>query len=692
MNTRQISILFVSNDKDRLVKYNTLLAADATNKIICSTFQEAFNQIFIEENPDLLILDATSYSNFDYRIVEPLRSQAKYKKLSFIFLISTDQSVLIQQLYKDPHNRVLIEPVNKYMLISEINNSIHLNEIEHKVSLYKDIIDGEKQLISYMDDLLELNRMMDYKKKEDLLAYLQADFVKRLELALAVETCFIGVYNKKNYSLDIKLFSENGKNLVKEISLTIKHSKLSVLLKENYPHIFENDLLLDPFVQELEELLGIKISGLLFAPMLLLHKPLGGILLINKLYRTEFSENDLAFCTIAAQKVIFQFEKIEMFNVASEHILLKRSSKGAGKSKESILEKTLSSVDFGIVIFNEDLRIHYINAACNAILRKIEPVETMPELFDEERFEKIYEVFKMGDFPVRQRELSLGIEHDNEIFIVYSIYAMPGDGKKTNYSLVFTEISQSKRIQAEVIRMDRMASLGVLSSGIAHEIRNPLAGIKAMVQNMEDETLTVTNTREYTVRILRQVDRMDNLLKSFFSYAKPMRPDPKEINIKSIIDESLTLFTTNLKEKNIKVQLEFEKDLQKVFVDASQIQQVMINVILNSIQAMERKGVIAISAVNAQKKSPAIDRRRRSAGLLSDHFVEISISDTGSGFDDNLKEKIFNPFFTTKAAGTGLGLAIVYQIIHEHGGHIEVVSEVGKGTTFTILLPATIED
>lgn len=690
MNTRQISILFVSNDKEKLEKYNNLLSADTSNKITSGTFQEAFNLIFIEENPDLLILDTTSYSNFDYRIVEPLRSQAKYKNLPFLFLISIDQTILIQQLYKDPHNKVLLEPVNKYILISEINNSLHLNNLEHKVSLYRDIIDGEKQLISYMDELLELNRMADFKKKDELLIYLQSNFVKRLELALAVETCFVGVYNHGSSSFDLKLYSENGREIINQLSITVNNSKISSLLRDNYPHIFENDLLSDPFVQEFEELLGIKISGLLFAPMILLHKPIGGLLLINKLYRTEFSENDLAFCTIAAQKVVYQFEKIEMFNAASEHILLKRSSKDNPKDKEAILEKTLSSVDFGIVIFKKDLKILYINAACNAILRIIDPVETLHELFDKSVFNKIYEVFKLGDFPVNRKEIRLGIENDKELFIVYSIYAMPGNAKETNYALVFSEISQSKRIQAEIIRMDRMASLGVLSSGIAHEIRNPLAGIKAMVQNMEEETPTAS-TKEYTVRILRQVDRLDTLLKSFFSYAKPARPDSKEMHIKSIIDESLTLFTTSLKEKNIKIDLVFSKDLENVFADGNQIQQVLINIILNSIQAIDKGGIITISARNTKRKSTTIDRRKRTPGLLTDHFIEIAISDTGSGFDDSLKEKIFTPFFTTKASGTGLGLAIVYQIIHEHGGHIEVISELGNGTTITFLLPASIK-
>ena len=149
MNTRQISIVLVSNDPERLQTFSKLLSADTGNRIISGTFENAFQQFFIEETPDILLLDTPSYSNFDYRIVEPLRSQVKYKNLPFIFIISAEKNSLIQQLYKDPHNRILVEPVNKYMLISEINNSVHLNELEHKVGLYKDIIDGEKDVFLF---------------------------------------------------------------------------------------------------------------------------------------------------------------------------------------------------------------------------------------------------------------------------------------------------------------------------------------------------------------------------------------------------------------------------------------------------------------------------------------------------------------------------------------------------------------
>lgn len=687
MSERQISISLISNDEERLRKYLELLA-DPTNKVSAGTFEQAFQEIFIEENPDLLIIDTTSYDNFDYRILEPLRAQSKYAHLPFIFLISADQNRLVQQIYKDPHNRVLIEPVSKYVLISEINNSIHQSNLERRVNLYKDIVDGEKQLISYMDELLELSRMNELETKEDLLNYLATDFTSRLELALAVEMCLLGEYVENKEELSIQIFSQDGKKVTKKITVPISNSKVKQLFENNYPLIFENELLLDPFVQELEELLGYKISGMLFAPLVLLHKPVAGFLLLNKLYRSDFSENDLAFSTIAAQKVVYHLEKIEIVNAGKQNIFTQSLPIDSVVKNSILLEKVLSAVDFGLIIFDHNLDLHYQNPACKAILHLQENTNSLSDLFTKDAFMQIKGTLDRGEFPIVRQEINLHMEAGNDFYIGYSIYSMEWDFNKPYYIFVFSEISQTKRIQAEIIRMDRMASLGILSSGIAHEIRNPLAGIKAMAQNMEEELAEDSLHKEYISRILRQVDRLDILLRSFFTYAKPLRPDPKECHIRTIIDEALALFTRKLKEKNIQVEQSYAKDLAKVFVDASQIQQVMINMILNAIQAMDDNGKISISAENTEQQMPAIDRRKRTPGLLSNKFIEISLMDDGEGLEETLTEKIFNPFFTTKASGTGLGLAIVYQIIREHGGYIDVESQKGEGTTFRILLPA----
>ena len=330
-----------------------------------------------------------------------------------------------------------------------------------------------------------------------------------------------------------------------------------------------------------------------------------------------------------------------------------------------------------------------MNKAGLVILNMKEQPKTLEKLFDAKSYEHIKTNIRNANFPVVRQELQIPREQSLDFYIGYSIYSMEWDQKQNYYILVFSEISQTKRLQAEILRMDRMASLGMLSSGIAHEIRNPLAGIKTMAQNMEEEIDEDSLVQENVQRIIRQVDRLDELLRSFFKYAKPARPELKRISLQSIVREIHHLLGQNMKNQSIHLVEKYDDNLLFLFVDGNQIQQVLINMLLNSIQAMPDGGTITLFAKNATKDAaPAVDRRKRNPGLLSDSFVEIIVADTGTGFNEKVKAQIFNPFFTNKATGTGLGLAIVYQIVREHGGQIDVESTVGVGTKFRILLPA----
>jgi signal transduction histidine kinase len=230
----------------------------------------------------------------------------------------------------------------------------------------------------------------------------------------------------------------------------------------------------------------------------------------------------------------------------------------------------------------------------------------------------------------------------------------------------------------------------VLASGIAHEIRNPLAGIKAMAQTLEEQLEEDSARVEYVQRIVRQVNRLDELLKSFFSYAKPQRPNPVQCRIPDIVHEVLPLFQRKIKENHIEVEEIYSDDLKEIFVDFHQIEQVIFNLVINAIDAMGKGGKLTIKGHLPEETQVLIDRRQRIPKLFSDVYNQIIISDTGSGMDSTTLNNMYNPFYTTKSNGTGLGLSIVYQIILEHGGQITVDSEPGRGTKFKILLPVFV--
>ena len=698
MQDHQTNIALVCNNAKRLQKFSKWLK-DPNTRISTFEFNEAVPLAgLLREHLDFVILDCSSQPDFDYRQLETLRHQQSLRYVPFLFILSEEQDTLKKQVYLIPNNYLLIEPVDTFAFVSLVTSALHTANLERRLLMYKDFVEGEKKLISNMDSLLELNRLYEFEQENSLLDFIRTGLMKRLELALALETVVFADYSELERTLTVDLYDDKNQRVLKRHSFRIEGSAVAKLLRLSHPHIIEGSALNDPFVQEMEESLGVKINSLLFIPLNVFHRPIGALLLLNKLYRNEFSENDLAFGLLVSQKLSYRLENLRMkaIQTSEQNDLEVLFGKDNRILKEwKLYKQILDSVNFGAILFDTKGRVYYRNNAAARLLRipdRKKAVQNLQDVFSKEELDRILENIGNTPLPITRQELHM--EHRNipDYYLGYSIYPLDEPDEPSKFIIVFSEISRSKRIQAEIIRMDRMASLGILSSGIAHEIRNPLAGIKAMAQTLEEEIAGNPTHKEYVDRILRQVNRLDNLLKAFFSYAKPKRPDPSAIHVKKIVMEVLPLFERKMRDENITVRQSYARDLYKVFVDANQIEQVFINLLINAFDAIKDEGTVTIHAENAKHPQPFFDRRNRIPSLFSDRYIQITISDTGSGMPDEVREKIFNPFFTTKSNGTGLGLSIVYQIIKEHGGQIEAKSWPGKGSEFTILLPAAVEE
>jgi PAS domain S-box-containing protein len=256
-------------------------------------------------------------------------------------------------------------------------------------------------------------------------------------------------------------------------------------------------------------------------------------------------------------------------------------------------------------------------------------------------------------------------------------------GEKIGKIVVFRDLTNVYKIQEEILRMDRLVSLGKLASGIAHELRNPLAGIKTTAQALGEELSGDDSRREYLHRITKEIDRLNDLLKTFFSFAKPQNLNLAHCHIKDIINEIIPFLIKEIADKGIRFIETYHPQLPKIKVDKTQMHQVFLNLFLNAIQAMPNGGELKIEA-NPMTSDPL--------KRLKQNFVRVVISDTGRGIPSQIVHKIFDPFFTTKPKGIGLGLSITYQIIKKHGGSIKVESEWERGTSFVINLPETLEN
>jgi signal transduction histidine kinase len=254
--------------------------------------------------------------------------------------------------------------------------------------------------------------------------------------------------------------------------------------------------------------------------------------------------------------------------------------------------------------------------------------------------------------------------------------------------LLFRDLTEVIHLRLQIERMERLALLGELSAGIAHEIRNPLAGIKAAAQILEDSFGVDDFRYQLIERIIREVDKANRLLKEFFKFAKPTKPKLKFQDIEMIIDGVYLLLAPKLQKRNIQFSADFNTDMPQVFVDETQLEQVILNLFLNSIDAMPGGGKLKVGTNKKNIKLHEKDKQKLNVDSNEVNYVLIEISDSGNGIANGNMKKIFNPFFTTKTDGVGLGLSICSRLVEENGGKIDVTSKKNEGTTFLLAIPA----
>ena len=222
-------------------------------------------------------------------------------------------------------------------------------------------------------------------------------------------------------------------------------------------------------------------------------------------------------------------------------------------------------------------------------------------------------------------------------------------------------------------RADRLASVGEMAAGIAHEIKNPLAGISGAVSILADDFSEDDPRRQIVDEVLTQIGRLDKTVNDLLYFGRPGKPEPDYADINELIKATLFFVSQHPEAKNIHRVKELTKNLPAVWIDKKQIQQVLFNVILNAIQSMKEGGTLVVETDPVEHGGK----------------VRVRVIDTGPGIPKEELERIFVPFHTTKTQGTGLGLPICRQLLDQHGGEINIESEMNEGTTVTILLPVS---
>ena len=259
------------------------------------------------------------------------------------------------------------------------------------------------------------------------------------------------------------------------------------------------------------------------------------------------------------------------------------------------------------------------------------------------------------------------------------------DLARTLEQKVETRTQELRRAQAQTVRGEKLASVGLLASGVAHELNNPLTGILTFSHLLREKMPDNSRDAEDMDLVIRETKRCAAIIKRLLDFAREKQPEKKFNDINQIIEDTVRIVERPAHLRDIVITMDLDRTLPPIWIDADQIKQVIMNMIVNAQHAVEEKGSITISTRHAAEPRPSAQSAEPAP------MVEISIIDTGCGIPEKNLRRIFDPFFTSKdvGKGTGLGLSVSHGIVEAHGGAIEVQSKVGEGSTFSVFLPLT---
>jgi len=333
-----------------------------------------------------------------------------------------------------------------------------------------------------------------------------------------------------------------------------------------------------------------------------------------------------------------------------------RESLASNEEIKSHLHAILESLTTGVLVTDLDSQITTVNRTAEAMLemdRRALTGQSLSELLRDWG----YAGSSTGEVARKSRRLAV------------SLTDLRGEaGRPIGRVAQFQDITELKRLEEQVQRQQRLAAMGEMAARLAHEIRSPLGSIELFGSLLRHELADDPARRQLAEHICTAVRATDHLIDNTLSFVSPRRPRWAPVKLGEMVQEAVLLATPMINGHGVRVQTVMDDDMT-IWGDAGMLRQVVLNLVLNAVQAMPDGGDLCINC----------------AGMAPDR-VALRITDTGTGINPMDRPRLFDPFFTTRPDGTGLGLAIAHNIVLAHGGAIDVESEAGKGTTFTIIL------
>ncbi len=397
----------------------------------------------------------------------------------------------------------------------------------------------------------------------------------------------------------------------------------------------------------------------------------------NELESVFFASRDRAF-VLAGALLVIGAAAIYFLFVSTSY----RSTQTALANMRSYTNNVIESMASGLISVDSDSRIVRVNSHARDLFGLGERDVRGVPIGDVIRFEdgdvrsEIEAVVSGGAGPV---EAEIGVETgDGRVPVEVRASILRDEvGERSGAVLLFQDLREIEALKEEVERERHLAALGRLAAGVAHEVRNPLSSLKGFAQFLKSKFNPGSKEERYSDIMIEEVERLDRVVQELLDFAKPVIAERKASDVNSIVDDALSLVAEDAAFRHVEIISDLGEGLPEVMVDAQQLRQVLLNVLLNGIEAMRDGGRLTVRTRMRSGESPP---------------VAIEVSDTGVGMSEDEMDKLFEPFYTTKPEGTGLGLTIVSRLIEQNRGRLSVQSARGEGTTFMISLPADAEE
>ncbi len=538
--------------------------------------------------------------------------------------------------------------------------------------LFKKVTDYHSSLLKQVRDLFTVLDL------EELMESINRSIVHEMDLEFGIYGCKI---NGEYYFSDKLKGSSVGKSFGRNV---ITPDSSLVLYAEEYKDMFlqtdfkriKPGLLREPLEREMKEL-GIEAA----VPLLSEDKVEGILFLGAKLSGEPFFKEDVQLLSIIASQITVAMKNARLYQ---DLLLVKQN-----------LEKIVANMGNGLVAVNENEEITIFNSEAETITGisadRALGCKALPVLGN-----SLYEIYRQtieDDFG-KEEEVKLQLEAKERFIKCNTSMLESRDIDHCEVIMVLSDLTRVKELENEKSQSQRLASLGEIAAGIAHEIKNPLVSIKTFADllpvNYDDQEFRYS----FSQVVSQEITRINDLVGELLNFTKGSELYYEQFELPALLDEVILLLSFQMEKQNIMVQKVYEDNMGLVKLDRGLIKQAVLNICVNAIHAMPEGGKLEIG-VDPDTSPPATTRGKSKKdrspsvkqGKEIENQVKIYVSDSGRGIPQSIRDRVFDPFFTSKTDGVGIGLSLSHKIVTAHGGQIKFSSREGKGTVFEVLLP-----